>query len=399
MTVKTMVVGTEAALLAALRAASGETEIQLRPGLYDSFIIANINPTAKVTITSFDPSNRAVIDTLFVNDSSNLTFEDLYFHDVTPAGPQLRIMRSHDITVVDSEFAGNIDASNLNDASGLQMTDSNRISILNNDFHDLTFTTLALRSNNLVFAGNVVTKVREGMDFSDVDHVIIDRNSFSAFQPMLTGPAPDHPDAIQFWTSASRGSTDVEITNNSFMFGNHVPIQGIFIRSELGDAARHSDFLIANNVYQGQSRHGITLWDTDGGQITGNTVVSAPKGGTGYYLDPAINTQNTRGVEVDHNVSAMMFSVRDTGRMAHDNVDAWDNQTGVGVKYADLFGKTPTSTAVASDFLVKAGSVADLLDAGFAPLTRPGDRGGFSELPYERYQDMLDFAPATYHIP
>lgn len=393
MTVKTMVVGTEAALLAALRAATGETEIQVKPGFYNYLTIQNINPAAMVTITSFDPANRAVIDTLYVKSSSNLVFEDLYFHDVTASGPQVRVGGSHDISFVGNEFAGVVDASNLNDASGIQLTDSDSVSLLGNQFHDLTFASYALRSNNLVLAGNTVAKVREGFDFSDVDHVTIDSNHFSNFQPLLTGSKPDHPDGIQFWTTGATGSTDVSITNNAFLFGNGLPIQGIFIGNEVGETARHSDFTIANNLYQGQSRHGISVYSTDGVHITGNTVVSAPKAGTALYYDPAINTTNTTGAEIDHNVSAMMFSDRDTGRIAHHNVDAWDLKTGVGVKYADLFGAAPTGTASPDDFLIRAGSAADLVDAGYAPTATVGIWHSALQL-----NTMLDTPPAIFMI-
>lgn len=396
MAVNTIVVGDEAALLAALRAATGETVIKLRPGLYDKFTIDAINPTAKVTITSFDPANKTEIDTLYVKNSSNLTFQDLYFHHVEPknivTGPQVRVTTSHDIAFVHSEFAGNVDALNTNDASGIQVSDSSRISILDSKFHDLMFASYVYNSNNVVIAGNEVTKVREGMDFANVDHVTIDRNSFSAFQPLLTGSKPDHPDGIQFWTSGSTGSTDVEITNNAFLFGNHVPIQGIFIRSELGNVARHSDFVIANNVYQGQSRHGITAYDIDGVRITDNTVVSAPKLGTALYYDPAINTRNTTGAEIDHNVSAMRFSAADVGLVAHDNVDAWDLQTGIGTRYIDLFGANPGSTARPDDFLVKAGTPAAALGAGYAHVDTTGNWAAVTDAWVGKYHAILDIA-------
>ena len=402
MAVKTIIVGDEAALSAALKAATGETIIKLRVGDYYKVNIDGINPAAKVTVTSFDLVHKTEIDIMFVKNSSNLTFRDLYFHHVEPTnvatGPQVNVFNSRNISFIHNEFAGNVDNVNTNDASGIQVKSSSRVSILDNKFHDLTFASLMSNSDNLVIAGNDIKKVREGFDFTGVDNVTIDRNIFSKFQPLLTGPRPDHPDGIQFWTTGSTGSTNVEITNNAFLFGNKVPIQGIFIRSELGDAARHSDFLIANNVYQGQSRHGITVNDTDGVRITGNTVVSAPKSGTAQYLDPAINTQNTTGAEVDHNISALMFSLRDTGRIAHNNVDSWDLKTGVGVKHADLFVAVPTGNSVPNAFLAKPGSLADILDAGYTQVDRTGNWVSGSASLAVKYLDMLDIAGNAYQI-
>jgi hypothetical protein len=403
MAVQTIVVGDEAELSAALRAASGETIIKLKAGIYDRFTIDNINPTATVTITSFDLANKTEIDTLFVKNSSNLIFQDLYFHHFEPrqivTGPQVRVSNSHDIKFIRDEFAGNVDSVNTNDASGIQVSDSTRISILDNNFHDLMFASFALRSNYLVIAGNEVSKVREGMDFSDVDYVSIDRNQFSDFVPLTTGIRPDHPDGIQFWTSGSTGSTNVAITNNAFLFSDGLPIQGIFIRSEQGDVARHSDFLIANNVYHGQSRHGITVYDADNVRITENTVVSAPKTGTAIFYDPAINTENTRNVEIDHNVTTMLLSSGgDIGRNVHDNIDVWDSKQKLGITQAELFGSAPTADALPDDFLVEAGSLADRIDAGFDHVDRIGNWASDTSVWVDKYHAMLDTAGSTYHI-
>jgi len=403
MAVQTIVVGGEAALLAALRTASGETIIKLKAGIYDKFTIDNINPTATVTITSFDVANKTEIDTLFVKNSSNLVFQDLYFHHFEPknivTGPQVRVSNSHDIKFIRDEFAGNVDSVNTNDASGIQVSDSARISILDNNFHDLRFASLSLRSDHLVIAGNEVSKVREGMDFSDVDYVTIDRNQFSDFVPVTTGLYPDHPDGIQFWTNGSTGSTNVAITNNSFLFNDGLPIQGIFIRSEQGDAARHSDFLIANNVYHGQSRHGITVYDTDNVRITENTVVTAPKTGTAPFYDPAINTENTRNAEIDHNVTTMLLSSgRDVGRNVHHNIDVWDGKQKLGITQAELFGSAPTANALLDNFLVKAGSLADQIDAGYDRVDHIGNWASNTSVWIDKYQAMLDTAGSTYHI-
>lgn len=398
MAVQTIVVGDEAALLAAMRAATGETIIKLKAGTYDTVSISGVNPAAKITVTSQDFAHKAVFDILTVTDSSNLTFQDVAFRHLEAGVLQVRVNRSHDIAFVHDEFMGVVDSSNLNDASGLSIGGSSRISVLDSRFHDLRVSIYATQSDHLMIAGNDVRKVREGFDFTAVDQVTIDRNLFTLFNPLLTGTRPDHPDGIQFWTTGSTGSNDVEITNNAFLFGNKIPIQGILIGNELGDAARHSDFVIANNVYQGQSRHGISVYFADDVRITGNTVVSAPKSGTAYYLDPAINTTSTTGAEVDHNIASMMFSASDTGRVAHDNIDAWDTKTGVGVAFADLFAKVPTGTPTPDAFLAKAGSAADLIDAGYTHVDRTGNWASVTTAAVARYHDLLDTAGSTYHV-
>lgn len=400
MSTKTVIVGDEAQLQAALQAATGDTAIRLQAGVYDRVYIKDINPEGRITIVS-DVGQSATINYLSVHDSSNLTFKSVKFkHDAGSATTTLQasIFGSTDITFLKVDVSSVVDNNFTNDASGIRITGSERVSVLDSRFHDLRTAIYTERSEDIVIAGNDTRKVREGFDFTDVENVTIDRNLFTDFRPMLSGTKPDHPDGIQFWTSASTGSENVEITNNAFLFGNAVPIQGIFIRSELGDVARHSDFVIANNVYQGQSRHGITVYDADGVRITGNTVVSAPKTGTAAYLDPAINTRNTTGTEVDHNISALMFSTGDTGLSAHHNIDAWDTSGFGGISALELFGRTPTATAKPDTFLVRTGSAADLQDIGYAHVDKTGNWYGVTDFWLTKYATVLDDAGSAYQL-
>jgi hypothetical protein len=215
---------------------------------------------------------------------------------------------------------------------------------------------------------------------------------------MLTGAHPDHPDAIQFWTSNSTGSSNVEITNNAFLFADHVPVQGVFMRSELGDVARHSDITVANNVYLGQSRHGITVSDADGVQIVNNTVLSAPKSGPAYYLDPAINTANTHGAVVEHNIAALMTSTRDVGLVASSNVDSEDTRGFGGVSHADLFNAPIDSETLIGAFVAKAGSVAELLDAGVNRVDHIGNWAAAGSHQAAYYHNLIEIAGSTYEI-
>ena len=396
------IVADEAQLLAALNAVTGDAEIRLKYGVYDNIRISSYNPAGHVSIVADDPLHPGTIDGLGIIDSSNIEIRDLKFRSYVASGSQssaqATVLRSHDVSFIHDEFMSVVDSNYTNDQGGLRFVDSSRVSVLDSKFHDLRWSLLTEHSDHVVVAGNDVRLVREGFDFTDVHDVTIDRNYFTNFKPLLTGKYPDHPDAIQFWTTYSSGSSNVEIINNAFMFTQHVPIQGIFVGNELGDAARHSNFVIDNNAYVGQSRHGISISYTDGIEIKNNSVISAPKGGSGYYLDPAINTLHTTGAVVSQNISALMFSTLDDGLVAENNIDAWDYYRGVGVSNADLFATTITAYSKPNALVAKAGSVADAVHAGFQTVDLIGNWAKVDAVQLDHYAGFLDTAGHNYQV-
>ena len=403
MATTTVVVSTTGQLQAALQAAIGATEIRLNPGNYGYIGINNLNPAAQITVTSNNLAARANVNMLQVRDSSNLTFSDLYFQhapsNATDGSTDVYVARSHDLTFLHNEFVSVINSNVLDDGGGMELLSSQRVSILDNKFHDLKFAMFTHETDHVVIAGNDISFVREGLDNAGNTYQTIDSNLFHDFRPYLAGPTPDHPDGIQFWTSAAAASSHVEITNNAFMFAGGQPIQGIFIRSERGDVARHSDFLIADNAYIGQSRHGISVFDTDRVQITGNTVVSAPKYNSAYqYLDPAIWTQNTTTAVVNHNIASLFVSERDVGLVATSNIDAWDLATGVGTPYSQLFAHAPSPGSPAAWFVAKPGSVAAAQQIGYANETTPGNWAAITPEVLGHYSHVLANAGGAYHI-
>ncbi len=401
-TVKTVANATQ--LISALQTAVGETEIRLKPGNYGWVGVTNINPLAQVTVTSESATQHAVIDMLQFRGSSNMTFSELTLNHV-PVNPldgsgNSYVSNSHDITFLHDEFFSAVDNNVNNDGGGLEIVNSSRISVLDSKFHDLRWAVFAHESDHLILAGNDVRWVREGFDFAGVKYVTIDANLFTGFHPQLDGPNPDHPDAVQFWTVASGGSHHVDITNNAMLFAGSQPIEGIFVRSEQGVAAtRHSDFLIADNIYYGQSRHGITAYDIDGVQITNNTVISSPKYNNAYqHLDAAINTGYTTGAVVDHNITSMMFSDHDTGLIKFSNIDAWDLATGVGTAYSALYHHEPGSGSPAAWFAPKAGSVALAQHIGYDAAAPVGNWATVTPGAVAHYHDLLDVAGTALFI-
>ena len=399
LTIKT--VSNASQLIAALQTASGETEIRLKPGSYGWVGVTNINPLAHITVTSESATQHAAIDMLQFRGSSNMTFSELTLNHI-PVNPldgsgNAYVSASHDITFLHDEFFSAVDNNVNNDGGGLEIVNSSRISVLDSKFHDLRWSVFAHESDHLVVAGNDVRWVREGFDFAGDNYVTIDGNLFTGFHPQLDGPNPDHPDAIQFWTSASTGSHHVEITNNAMLFAGSQPIEGIFITEQGNTAAgRHSDFTIADNIYYGQSRHGITAMQVDGLRITENTVLSSPKYNSVYqYLDPAIWTANTTNAHVDHNISSLMVSENDVGRTADHNIDAWDMATGVGTSYATLYHHEPGSGSPPAWFVAQPGTVAATQHIGYDNVAAAGNWANVTQPAVDFYHAELDHAGAN----
>ena len=399
---KTVIAGNTAELAAALKVATGDTQILLRAGTYSNVKITNLNPTAQITIGSYDKSHPAVLDVVSVSQSSNLTFQDLTFKHDAAGGllsrSEVNVASSHDIKFIHNDVMGTVDKNFTNDSSGIEIRSSSRIEVLDNKFHDLTHALFAHESSDLVLAGNDVRHVREGFDFAGVRDTLIDRNLFTDFRPNLAGDKPDHPDAIQVWTSNSTGTHDMQVTNNAFLFGQGVAIQGIFISSQDAGATSHSDITIDNNVYQGQSRNAIYLAHADDSAITNNTVLSAAKVGTSYYLDPAINTIATGNTKVSGNISAMTTSLYDVGLVSKNNFDAYDYKSGKGATNAELFTKKITATSSANDFVAKGSSAAGSAHAGFQAVDLVGNWAKVSEGWLTHYDNLLGHPMSNAHI-
>ena len=362
-----------------------------------------INPLAHVTVTSDSATQHAVMDVLWVQNSSNLTFSELTLqHKPTVVGDHgatVAVKTSHDISFVHDEVMSNVDGSIQNDAGGIQIDASSRISVLDSKFHDLHWSMLTRTSDHIVIAGNDVRMVREGFDFGGDSYVTIDGNLFTNFKPELSGSTPDHPDAIQFWTTNTTGSSHIEISNNAFLFGQAQPIQGIFFGNEGGNATRHSDVNILDNVYYGQSHHGISVYYADGVKIEGNSVLSAPNiNSSYYYFDPGINTFNTTGAVVDHNLASTMSSTNDTGRVASDNIDVWDRDTGIGLAYSTIFAHAPGPGSSAAWFAPKPGSAPALQHIGYDNTELAGNWASVTPAAIAHYANAVDHAGAAFHI-
>lgn len=111
----------------------------------------------------------------------------------------------------------------------------------------------------------------DGLNFVDVDNVIIQKNFFTDFR---TDPG-QHPDYIQFWTSrGKRSSTGIEIAYNVMLQGSGTPVHGVFMDND--DAIPYKDISIHDNLLVGGAPHGLTVELAEGVSMERNLVASSP---------------------------------------------------------------------------------------------------------------------------
>lgn len=396
---KTIGVSTAAQLTAALKTAKGGETILLAPGNYGAVSINAAKPAGVVTIKSADPANDAVLRTLKVSNSVNLSFEDLDIRHPLLAGeadyvPAIWIATSKHITMNGFDITGSLDGNANNDGWGIRLDTSSNVMIANSSFQQLNRAMITNNADAVVIAGNKVTEVREGFDFADVQHVIIEGNAISKVQPNWA--KGDHPDAIQFWNNGvASGSSDVIIRNNSILTDAKAVVQGIFVGME-NAALRHSDFVVENNLYYGDSTHGISLYGVDNATVRGNTVISIA-GGT---YESAVNLNYVRGAIVEDNIAPMLRQTKSSGVTMTNNVDLWDRSAKTGVALEGLFTDTSKGIFDQGDFTVAAGSVAARQGAGFDQVAGLGMGSAATNLgaAYGSYAHVIDGLPATMHL-
>jgi len=270
------VVNNQAELDAAIKSAKGGETILLAPGTYPSIYLYSVNPAANVTIQSQDPNNKAVIGSVKMNLSSNITLKDLdVLNTVKPANPDApvnQILGSRSITIDGVKFSGGTgDPSNAS-GMGMSLLNVSGIKVINSSF-DHYVVGMAVKGGTDVLVQNNYFRDnrRDHADFAEMTNVTIDSNRFEGLYP-LDG---EHPDAIQFMTGgASIGNTNVMITNNVIMQGAGRGSQGILMGEEAGNRPYKNVTIQNNLVYLTGFYHGISIMNAEGVKIDSNTVLS-----------------------------------------------------------------------------------------------------------------------------
>jgi len=268
----TIAVSNQAQLDAAITKAVGGDVIQLAAGAYNLTVSKAF--TSNVTITSAEANNPARIGYAKLTNASNVTIKSveigrsLTSSETVEGAFMARVTGSSNITFDSVHVHGSLDNYPGNDGIGLYFNGSSGIKVVNSEFEQLGRGAVFGGSTNITVSNNDFHDVRsDGMQFQNVQNVVLDSNSFKNFQRA----SADHPDAIQFFTTgSSTSSANITIRNNVVMTGSGTGMQGIFLRDETGNLP-YKNVVIENNFVLGTNMpNGIYV---EGGQ----TVLNGPR--------------------------------------------------------------------------------------------------------------------------
>jgi nitrous oxidase accessory protein NosD len=240
----------------------GDT-ILLSPGNYPVMRLRGKKFTKGVTIASANPAHPAVVAGIYLQESSGMNFRGL---DVT-VDPRIGIAvnLSEDSNV-------RVEGLDIYDAShrgmGVMVRDCTNVSVEKSNIHDITVGIQHLDNHHLLIANNNIHDAHgDGIKGGGSSFVTITGNHFTNFS-MEPG---DHPDAIQFWTVNIKEPThDLVITDNVYVRGDGVHVQGIFLGNETNTP--YENVTITGNAIIGGMYHGISVYVADNVQITNNLV-------------------------------------------------------------------------------------------------------------------------------
>lgn len=339
-------VSTAAALNSALTQVQDGDRIRLAPGKYDTLRLADRDFSTDVTITSQDLNNPATLSKLSLVRVSGVTVEhvDVVGTDLKSRSniSRVEILSSHDVTLRDTTIDGYIPTkANGVDAStkpaqnaaitgygydqGLAVRWSQDITIDNVDLKELFVAVYFEDVTNATFTDSEITKVREGINLTDIRNVDITNNTFHDFK----GYTVDHVDMIQYWgVNSSVGVHDLTIADNLFDQGSGSSTQTIFGALSGNKAVTATDFTITGNTILNSHPNAIRLGDVDGATISDNVLLPKSTAVTwGWY--PSIRLPNSTDVTVSDNVvvnNSTTGSV--TGLTAAQRADAQVTESG-----------------------------------------------------------------------
>ncbi len=396
MPAKTFTVSNAAELKKALAASWGGATILLNPGDYGDYRFNGYQPSSTVTLKSADPNNDASFRQLTINHSSNVVFDDIDVkHPLNPGEggniAAVALNSSSSISFVGVDISGSLDGNSWNDGRGYVSVNSHHISILDGTIRQATVGAIFSKGSDIIFAGNTITEVNEGVQIGQVDGGLFDRNYIYNMSPNYG--AGEHPDAFQVYAARVGASNDLAFRNNVIIQGTSGPVGGIFIKSEqAGIGIEHSNISIENNYYQGTYRHGISVSDTNGVVITGNTVLDSTKAGN----SAAIIIDNVDSVKIANNIAPLFLQTASSRVTMANNIDVWDPKSKAGVAVAALFAPVADGSIDFSAYNPLANSAAASAGVGFRNTAGIGNIAGTGAAIVASYVPLFDHAFATH---
>lgn len=392
-------VGTSAQLTTALRGARAGDTVLVAPGNYGVQLINGIRPSGTVTIKPLDAEAGATFQQFRIINSSNLALEGFTVaNPLTPGAPRsttVQITKASGISLSGFNIHGSLNGNQHDDAHGIAIVDSQRVMVLDTTLRQVHGGIVIGRSSDLVMAGNTITEAREGINMSQVNGALFERNHLSDFRP-----APrDHPDFFQVHAAGSNiGSNNLVFRENVMIEREGYTVGGIFIRSEnLAKGVRHSNITVENNFYEGTYRNAIAISNTDGVRIESNTVLENQQFGHAS----AIIVDDISHARIANNIAPLFLDSKRNGRLSdvvwENNVDVVDRRFSGQATAAQLFERNYGDADTAS-FAVRAGSIADIQGAGARIAGDWGQLSAPAAIQFSHYSAMMADLPTMAHV-
>lgn len=388
----TIYVSSQAELYEALKNATGGETILLAPGEYGILNMSEWNGfdrslTNPIEIKSLDKNNPASFSEVHLRGVSDYKFSDLVFdYNFSALDPSYFRPFTFDycsnIQILDSQFEGDV-ASGISEAAdgygyayGLSVRGSENVVVIGNEFTTWLRAAIFSDTENLIVSENEIHSIRsDGLDLVQVANVVIEGNYIHDFATSPT--SGDHVDYIQFWTSGTnQPSTNILIRENVLDMGDGGWSQSIFLRNEQVDRGLagiemyYQDVVIEQNLILGGHSHGITVGETSGLLIQGNTVLAAPNPDSTVNI-PTINVaQDSIGVSILGNAVARINGyVEQTDWILAENAFIQNTDPNAPGYYSDVFVESSMfgQNGVA-DYVVAPGSMLENLQAGYSGL-------------------------------
>lgn len=325
-------------------AAASETggRIELEAGDYGALTLRQVFPADRpLVLAAAHPSDPPRFSGLDIHGAGNVVLENLVLDYRYSAGDPhflrpFQISEASGITLrgllIDGDVARGVEAAvdGYPTAYGLTIQHSKSVHVEGCEIRGFLRGIITGQSQGIVILQNDLHGLRsDGMNFAQVEDVLIEGNHLHDFDRALD--SGDHPDMIQFWTNGTNTpSRNVTIRGNLLSSGQGAGTQSIFMRNDMvdrglaGDEMFYRDITIEGNFIHNAHLHGITVGETDGLVVRGNTLVHNPAGAGARpereVWRPRINiSQAARNVVVTRNVTHGLSETPDRADWRVDN--------------------------------------------------------------------------------
>lgn len=367
-------VSSTAQLTAAVKIAKAGDTISLASGTYAGVALRGIAPTGTVTITSADAGKPAVFTDLAVRSSANLTFSNVVLDSKpSPLMNQFEVRDSIGIHFDHIVAKGNVLGSEAI-ANGLMIRGSQNVSVTNSEFHDLQVGVSLLDNTGVVVSNSFFHDIRtDGVRGGGNSNLVVRDNAFTNFHPA----AGDHPDAVQLWTTGTTvAAKNIEISGNVVVRGKGDPVQGIFLRDQVGNLP-YENVKITDNIVIGSMANGIGVYGEATGTITGNVVLGLPDQKSLINAGEADGLRIAGNVATNYNVLGQLAPV-DNSLVLTPQDGGWAALASWLGSHGDKGGITDASFLAATGMSAPAASLATTS----APTAQPAPTAPYQQTVY-----------------